>query len=84
MAGDHGLGHVITGGIGVEAAVKAEALCEQRGEPGRVGSGPGGGEAEAVGIFPKHFPEGDGSSLPHLVYEKINKGLVRCHMEFLA
>lgn len=50
MAGDHGLGHVITGGIGVEAAVKAEALCEQRGEPGRVGSGPGGGEAEAVGI----------------------------------
>ena len=46
----HGFGHAVAGGIGVEAAVEAVALREQRGEPGGVGSRSGSGDAEAVGM----------------------------------
>ena len=50
MQGDHGLGHVIAGGIGVEAAVDVAPLVEQRGQPNGIGSGAGGGDAAAASI----------------------------------
>ena len=50
MQGDHGLGHVVAGGVGVEAAGNAIALGEQRSKPSRVGSSAGGREAKAIGI----------------------------------
>ena len=42
---DQALGHSVAGGISVEAAEDGQAQREQDGEPGRVGSGAGGGEA---------------------------------------
>lgn len=51
MHGDHGLGHAITCGIGVEAAVDARALAEQRGKPCRAGSGTICGDAHAAGMY---------------------------------
>ena len=45
MKQDQALGQGVAGGIRVEAAEDGQAQTEQDGEPGRVGSGAGGGEA---------------------------------------
>ena len=43
MQSDHRSGHVVTDGIGVEAAVDFPTLVQQRAEPAWVGSDAGGG-----------------------------------------
>ena len=48
MEGDHGLGHGLAGGIEIEAAPEAAALVKKIGQPGGVGSGPGGGQTTVV------------------------------------
>ena len=48
--GDHGGGHGIAGGVGVEAAVNLRGLADQWGEPGRIRSGAGSGEAAMPGM----------------------------------
>ena len=50
IQGDHGLGHGVTGGIGVEAAVNLAPLIQQGPQPGRVRSGAGSGEAPVCGM----------------------------------
>jgi len=48
MQSDHPVGRRIAGFVGVEAAVDFVAAGNQCGEPGRIGSNAGGGEAEAI------------------------------------
>lgn len=44
---DHGAGHVVAGGIGVEAAVDGFAGLQERTEPGGIRPGTGGRDAES-------------------------------------
>jgi len=48
MPGDHGGGHVVAGGVGIEAAMDLGSVGDKKREPGRFGSGAGGGDAPAV------------------------------------
>ena len=48
MALVHPLGHGLTGGIGVEAAIDWHALSDQRREPSWLGSGTRGGKTEVT------------------------------------
>ena len=48
MQSDHRGGHGVAGGVGVEAAVDLGSVGDKKREPGRVGSGAGGGDAPAV------------------------------------
>lgn len=50
MERDHGLGHRFAGVIAVKAAEEWMTLSEQVGQPGRIGSGPRGGEATIGGM----------------------------------
>ena len=50
MAGDHGAGHGVTGGVGIEAAVDLAALVQEGGQAARVRPGTGGGEAPVRGM----------------------------------
>ena len=50
MQGHHGASHVVTGGVGIEAAPELATLVSQRREPARVGSGARGREATALGM----------------------------------
>ena len=50
MQSDHGGGHGVAGGVGIEAAVDLASLVQQRREPARVGPGAGGREAAVVGM----------------------------------
>ena len=50
---DHGGGHVVAGGVGVEAAVDRVALVQEGLQPMRVGPGTGSGKAPAVGMQSK-------------------------------
>jgi hypothetical protein len=45
---DHGAGHLVPGGIGVEATVDRSVLLEEGFEPEGIGPGAGGGNAEGV------------------------------------
>jgi hypothetical protein len=45
---DHGAGHLVPGGIGVEATVDLFVLLEEGFEPEGIGPGAGGGNAEGV------------------------------------
>ena len=47
---DHALGHGLTGGIGIKAAIDGQALGDERWQPRRVGSGTGGGEGAIGGM----------------------------------
>ena len=47
---DHGLGHRFASLIAVKAAEEGMTLSEQVGQPGRIGSGPRGGEATTGGM----------------------------------
>jgi hypothetical protein len=67
---DHGASHVVTGGIGIEAAIDRVTLVQQRLQPAWVGSGPGGGEATVVGMkgeatdrIDGRFTENDGKGV---------------------
>ena len=46
----HGASHIVTDGIGIEAAIDLVTLVQQRLQPAWVGPGPGGGEATVVGM----------------------------------
>ena len=46
VAVDHGLGHAVAGGVGIEAAVNGEFAGKKRGQPGGIGSGSGGGDTD--------------------------------------
>lgn len=48
MDGDHLGGHVVAGGIGVEAAVDFRSMGDEWREPGRAGPGAGSGDAASV------------------------------------
>ena len=50
IASDHGLSHIITGSVGIEAAVDGQAVADNGRQPGRVWSGPGSGDAPAMGL----------------------------------
>ena len=47
---DHGLGHGLAGRVEIKAAAQAAALLKEILQPGRIGSGAGGGEATVVGM----------------------------------
>ena len=40
---DHGLGHGLTGGVEIEATAQPATLRQEVMQPGRIGSGAGGG-----------------------------------------
>ena len=50
MKSDHGVSHGLTGGVEIKAAAQAVALLKEVRQPGRIGSGTGGGEATVVGM----------------------------------
>jgi len=50
MEGDHGLGHVVTGGICVESAEDVISSLDEVYEPVGIGSSTGCGEAEELGM----------------------------------
>ena len=47
---DHGVGHVVAGGIGIKAAIDLSWLFQQGVEPSWVGPGAGGGETTGLGM----------------------------------
>ena len=46
----HGLSHMITGGVGIKAAVDGQAVADNVRQPGGARRGPGGGDAPAAGL----------------------------------
>jgi hypothetical protein len=48
-SGDHGLGHAVAGGIGIEAAIDLGRSLQQPGEPSGLSPGARRGKAEATG-----------------------------------
>src|SRR3982074_2648339 len=67
MQSAHGMGHGVSGGVGIKAAVEFVALIDERGQPAWVGPGAGGGDATEVGMEGKatdridgRLTEGDG------------------------
>jgi hypothetical protein len=50
---DHGASHIVTGGVGIEAAVNLATLVQQGPQPARVGPGAGGGKATVPGMEDK-------------------------------
>ena len=50
MQSDHGGGHVVAGGVSIEATVNRASLIQQGFEPKRIGSGAGSRKASAVGM----------------------------------
>ena len=50
MEGDHGASHVVSGGIGVKAAVDLLSLTDEGREPAWIGSGAGGRDAPMLGM----------------------------------
>jgi hypothetical protein len=53
MHSDHRCGHIIAGGISVEAAIDRATLIQQWLEPKRIGPSPGGGKTPTVGMESK-------------------------------
>ena len=47
---DHGMGHGLTGGIGVKAAVDFQVLFKEWSQPSGIWPGAGGGEAAMLGM----------------------------------
>ena len=50
VALDDGVGHIVTGWVGIEAAMDREAITDDGREPCGVGSGSGSGDAPATGM----------------------------------
>ena len=47
---DHGIGHIVAGGVGVKATVNFTSLGDDGWEPNWIGPGSGGGETMMVGM----------------------------------
>jgi len=60
MQSDHRSGHVVTDGIGVEAAVDFPTLVQQRAEPAGIGSDARGGQTTALRVESKATDRIDG------------------------
>ena len=60
MEGDHGVSHVIAGGIGVEATGNEVTSVDEGSQPARVGPSTGGGDAVVLGIKSKATDGVDG------------------------
>jgi hypothetical protein len=50
MQSDHGCGHIVAGGISVEAAIDRATLVQQWLEPKPIGPGTGGGKTPTMGM----------------------------------
>ena len=48
---DHGLSHIVTGWVGIEAAMGRGAIADDGRQPCGVGSGPGSGDAPEVRMY---------------------------------
>ena len=62
------MGHSFAGVIGVEATINREPLNDQIGEPRRVGSGSGGGDATVVGM--------KGKATDRIKFSDLNLGIL--------
>ena len=86
MQSDHGASHVVTGRIGIEAAVDRVTLVQQRLQPAWVGSGPrrwrgngGGDEGPAPSINVVHGIGRNRARLTRTASGDIPAGQIRRH-----
>ena len=50
MKGNHGVSHVLAGGVEIEAAPETAVLVKELGDPSGIGSGPRGGQTAVLGM----------------------------------
>ena len=50
MKGNHGVSHVLAGGVEIEAAPEAATLVKELRDPGGIGSGARGGQTAVLGM----------------------------------